>query len=333
KAANRTRVGYFIVLVPREWACGLNGAAKQRLADAAWIDVVEIVMQLRDHSDVAAAFPVDWDNRLDPELEIFPDPEHTGVDRTRRKCPGGEGIGHRGLETGFNQRDQMIEEIGQAKINDGRFQIGHAVLDRSTPVEDARMKLGVEDRISAVGIDAHQWREIPGRNCVTELAPDRDRPDPCQRVRQVPEPLSEVDSRRVHVEGFGANGCASCAAPLHTQAGREHELMFGALEDPILQSGLQILKTVGTGGRRVDRTEKRVGRAERHSKVLGDPLGKFPGDIALSDRRKVAGLEAVDGWKGQLVIDPWVVDFEGGREETISHDLVGEAYVQWKKRN
>ena len=104
--------------------------------------------------------------------------------------------------------------------------------------------------------------------------------------------------------------------------------MFGVLEDPVFERGVEILEAVGARRRRIDRAEEGVGRAERYREILGDPLGKLAGNIALPHRRNVAGVEAVDGWKRQLVVDAGIVDAERGREEAIADDLVGSASLR-----
>ena len=52
---------------------------------------------------------------------------------------------------GFDDRDQVIEEIRQAEIDHGGFQIGQAVLQRATPDQHARIEFGVD--VAGVGID------------------------------------------------------------------------------------------------------------------------------------------------------------------------------------
>src|SRR5689334_18060819 len=99
--------------------------------------------------------------------------------------------------------------------------------------------------------------------------------------------------------------------------------MLGAFKHPIFERGLQILEAIAPGCRRIDRAEEGVSRTKRYRKILGDPLGELAGDIALSHRRNVAGLEIVDRWKRQLVIDAGIVDGERGREEAIADDFVG----------
>src|SRR6267378_7590727 len=89
----------------------------------------------------------------------------------------------------------------------------------------------------------------------------------------------------------------SRATPLHAEPDRHHKLMFGALEDPIFERGVEVLESVGSRGRWIHRTEKGVSRAERYCEILGDPFGKLRGNIALPHWRNVAGLEAVDGRK------------------------------------
>lgn len=62
-----------------ERACRLDGAAEQRFAGAAGVDVIEVKVQLRDDA-VAAAWAIDRDQRLDVELEGVADPNHAGTD-------------------------------------------------------------------------------------------------------------------------------------------------------------------------------------------------------------------------------------------------------------
>src|SRR5258705_12157663 len=62
-----------------ERACRLDGAAEQRFAGAAGVDIIEVKVQLRDDA-VAAAWAIDRDQRLDVELEGVADPNHAGTD-------------------------------------------------------------------------------------------------------------------------------------------------------------------------------------------------------------------------------------------------------------
>src|SRR6516162_8374123 len=98
--------------------------------------------------------------------------------------------------------------------------------------------------------------------------------------------------------------------------------MLGALENPIFECGLQVLESVGSGSRRIGRTEKGVGRTERHRKVLCDALGELSGNVALANRRNVAGVETVDGWEGQFVVDAGIVDRKRRRKETVADDFM-----------
>src|SRR5215471_20980583 len=101
--------------------------------------------------------------------------------------------------------------------------------------------------------------------------------------------------------------------------------MLGTLEHPVFEGGLEVLEAVGPGRRRIDRAEKRVARAKRYRKILGDPLGELGGDVALPHRRNISGLETIDGGKRQFVIDAGIVDGKRGWEEAIADDFVGAA--------
>src|SRR5947209_18976966 len=113
---------------------GLSRVAKDRLADPARIDVVEIEVQLPDHPDIGAALAVDGYQCLEPNLKGSAYPDDTGIDGACSHGSRTERIRHRRLQICLHQRDQVIDEIGQAEVDDGRLQVRHAVLDRSTPV-------------------------------------------------------------------------------------------------------------------------------------------------------------------------------------------------------
>jgi hypothetical protein len=138
--------------------------------------------------------------------------------------------------------------------------------------QHARMELGVDGLIAGVRIDAERRVEIPRRDGIADLAGDRDRPDPGERIGQIAQAFAKIDIRDVGVEGFRAHICGSRAAPLDTEANRHHELMLGALENPVFEGGIEVLETVGPGRRRIDRAKESVGRAKRYRKILGDPF-------------------------------------------------------------
>jgi hypothetical protein len=108
--------------------------------------------------------------------------------------------------------------------------------------------------------------------------------------------------------------------------------MLGVLEHPIFERRVQVLEAVGPGRGRIDRAEEGVGRAKRYREILSDPLGKLPGYIALPHWRNVAGLEAIDGWKRQFVVDAGIVDGKSGWEKAVSHDFMGGALSEWNER-
>src|SRR4051794_21643155 len=105
--------------------------------------------------------------------------------------------------------------------------------------------------------------------------------------------------------------------------------MVDILEQPVLERGLEILEPVGTRCGRINRAEKGVCRAERDREILGDALGKLAGNIALSNGRIVAGLEAVEGRQRQFVVDAGIVDTERRREKTVADDFMRK---RWRQR-
>ena len=131
-------------------------------------------MQLRNGADAVAALPVDWDHRLDGELIGISDINNAGIDGAGGHGAGREGIRHRRLQRCLDQRDQMIEEIRQAEIDHGGFQIGHAVLQRTAPVQNLRVEVSAD--IAGIGIDC--CRRSRARDSIAELSGDRERPRP-----------------------------------------------------------------------------------------------------------------------------------------------------------
>ena len=108
--------------------------------------------------------------------------------------------------------------------------------------------------------------------------------------------------------------------------------MFGVLEDPVFERGVEVLESIGARDRWIHRAKEGVSRAERYREIFGDPLGELCGYIALPHWRDVASVEVVDGWKRQLVVDAGIVDSERGRKEAIADDLVGGAFGERNER-
>ena len=194
------------------------------------------------------------------------------------------------------------------------------------------MKLGIGGDIATIRVDAEGRGRVTPGNGISDLPRDCDRPNPGQGIGKISEAFAEVDRRRVGVELIGAHAVRTCTAPFDAEADRHHELMFDILEQPVFERGLEVLETVGSRARRIDRAEKGVGRAERDRKILGDALGKLTGDIALANRRVVARLEAVDGRQRQFVVDAGIVDPERRREKSIADDLVRKRWCEREER-
>src|SRR5437016_14314594 len=96
--------------IPWKGAGRLNRPAEDGPAYAARIDVVEIIVQLRDHADIAAALAVDRDQRLDAELERVADPNDARIDGAGRRGSRCQRVRHRRLQGRLHQRDQVIDE-------------------------------------------------------------------------------------------------------------------------------------------------------------------------------------------------------------------------------
>src|SRR3954453_7453738 len=246
--------------VPRKWDCGLSGIAEDRLADPTRAEGVEIEVQLRDDADISPALPVDWNKGFNADLEFVSNPDETRIDGAGRQCSRGEGIRHRGLEGCLDQRNEAIDEVRQAEINDRTPEIGHVVLNSSAPVQHAGMKFGVGRQIAAIRIDAEAGGGMPARNRITDLAGDSDRPQPGQGVGQIAKTFAEPDGRRVGVEGVRPDALRARPTPFHAKAHRHNELMGGVFDNPVLERGLDVLKPVRShSGQSAGRAEMAVG--------------------------------------------------------------------------
>ncbi len=104
---------------------------KDRTAERMRKYVVEIEVDLAKNTDMAPAFPVEWDQCLDAELHGSAHPDYAGIDRARGP-PRARGGTDRRCAGKFNQRDEAIDKIGQTEIDDVGLEVGQAVLHRST---------------------------------------------------------------------------------------------------------------------------------------------------------------------------------------------------------
>ena len=221
----------------------------------------------------------------------------------------------------------MIDEIRQANVDDGRLQVRHAVLNRSAPIQNARMKFGIGCCDAAIRIDAECGGRVSTRDGVPDLSGDRDRSHPGKRVRKIAQSFAEINGRRVGIEGICADARRTCPAPFDGKTDRHHELMRGVFQDPVLERGLKVLEPVRSrAGRATGWAEPAVGGSNGDRESLGDPLGKLAGEIELSERGIVAGLEAGNGRKRQLVVDDGIIDPEGRGKKAVSDDFVGGAF-------
>src|SRR6202035_5555808 len=92
--------------------------ADEGLADGLGENVVEIKMQLPDHADAVAALGIDRNLRLKPNLEIAADPDHARIDGAGGDEAVAEIVGGRCRHLELDDRDQVIDEIGQLQVQD-----------------------------------------------------------------------------------------------------------------------------------------------------------------------------------------------------------------------
>src|SRR5260370_13612066 len=106
------------------------------------------------------------------------------------------------------------------------------------------MKLGVGRRIAGIRIDSKSGGRISARNRITDLAGDRDRSNPGQRVGKITEPFAEINCRRVVIELLRADAFVTGATPFDADTNRHHKLMYWILENTIFERGVKVLKSV-----------------------------------------------------------------------------------------
>src|ERR1700726_2640191 len=121
-----------MVSSPRHVFCW-RARSEQRLPDGAREYVVQIEMQLRYGAYAGATRSIDRDNGLHPDLEIGPDPDHSRIYRSGDDEVVAEIVCNWRRELRFHDRDEMIDEIGESEIDDARFQIREAELQRGAP--------------------------------------------------------------------------------------------------------------------------------------------------------------------------------------------------------
>src|SRR5216683_3880130 len=146
------------------------------------------------------------------------------------------------------------------------------------------MEFSIGRQIAAIRIDSKCSGRVSAGYRVTDLAGDRDRSNPGQRVRKIAEAFAEKHGWRVGIERVGPDALRARPAPFDAKADRHHELMFRILEHTVFEGRLQVLKAACSHpGRSSRRAEAAEGRSKRHRERLGNPLGEFGGNIALSE--------------------------------------------------
>src|SRR5262249_10547019 len=208
-------------LICSSWSerlCWSDGATKDRLADGGWKQVVEIEMQLRDHPDAGSALAVGRNDSLDSDLEVVAYPEHARIDGAGCLEIETHEVRDRSLQRSFDERDQVVEEIGQPEIVHCGLEVGHAVLQGAAPVEEARVGRVVDRNAAAVGIDASYNGARSARDWVPEHARHRERPRPPDGVWKIPEPFAEIKRRRVGGERVDRKRFRPCISPFGDEA-------------------------------------------------------------------------------------------------------------------
>ena len=143
-------------------------------------------------------------------------PDHAGIDRAGRHETVADIVGDWRRELRFDDRNEMIDEVGELKVLDLGFQVAHAVLHRPA----------VGEHLRHVDIFVDKMR--PGRDLIADLSSDRDRPCPSHRFGKPAEPLAERVGRGECAVGVGYSGMNGAGAtPLDDQA-EQHRRLYAS---------------------------------------------------------------------------------------------------------
>src|SRR6516164_4578114 len=161
--------------VPKEW-----------LSDRFRKDVVQVEVQLRNDSSLAAAARVHGNHRLDPELNRLTRPQNAGADRARRPaCSTVE----RRREIELDDGGHAVERRSPAHVLHERLKIGNAVLQREAPDEVVRIPVG--DGVAFVVDAGHGGAR---RDRYSKLARQRERPKEGGVLGKIAKTLAEEDA-------------------------------------------------------------------------------------------------------------------------------------------
>ena len=153
----------------------------ERLADCSRKHVVEIKMQLSEHTHSRPAVTVDGNLRFNADLEICADPDNSRIDGSNSREGEAEIISHRNRELCLDNGDEMVDEIRKVEINYIGFQVRHTVLQRPA------IKQLLRNRDLLHEIEGTRGNAIP------ELARQRQGPSPTHGIWQIAKPFPKLN--------------------------------------------------------------------------------------------------------------------------------------------
>src|SRR5262245_35706860 len=233
-------------------------------------DVVEIEVQLPDHSDVLSRPLVDGNLRLDADLHVSAEPDDARVDRSRRAARVLRII-ERGLHREFHEGNQAVERRAQADVPHEGLKIVEIVLDTEAPLRDRSIRQAVDVDVARIGIGADDLVGVADRHRDTEDAGEDERLQKAHRVRQIAEALAPEELGRHSVERV-RDLLTTGAADFPPEPGRHQELALGVPEEDVLQRDLHVVEALQRHVMRLvqDLVRSRDTDAEIGAQTLGD---------------------------------------------------------------
>jgi hypothetical protein len=248
---------------------------------------------------------------LDADLEIAADPDHARIDGAGGDEAVAEVVFGRRRHLELDDRDQVIDEVGQLQILNLRFQVRHAVLDRSAPGQHLRYERLLHH------VERAAW------NLIANLPGHREGAQPAGAVGQVAEAFAEIIGRRQRRIGRRNPGIDGTGrTPIDNQAEQHRQFVRVVLEQLVLRRGLEVIEP--RHGRPAGAADLRPGGTDRNAEILGDTFRQFAGQVPLVGRRHIGGPRPRHGRQRHLVRHARVVGGERSGKEARADEAMGE---------
>src|SRR5665213_2138232 len=153
--------------------------SKQRFSESVGEQVVEEEMQLAYDADTMAACAVNRDAGFKRALPGVCHVDESRLDPTGRDLAAIRDVADRSLESRFGHEDEMLEEVGALDLADVGVEVGQAVLERETPVQDGRVE-------RPVGGSLAWYRQA-------KLGGHREGPEEVEARRKIAETFADIE--------------------------------------------------------------------------------------------------------------------------------------------